>query len=161
MITKRTWIRSGIVEELDKRQQAFLDLVLEKIKYYYRELYGTRDCYKYPLTLTRLSKLCNRSTTTVINAVRLLANSVIEGKTEPEISYDRINSLGNNFHRTYRILLRQNIRKSSYLHKISWIFYRGNDKLTNPHGVTFTLRSGWHFFHANWYLLSYYIGFIF
>jgi hypothetical protein len=94
------------VEELDKRQQTFLDLVLEKIRYYYRELYGTRPCYQYPLTLTRLSKLCNRSTTSVINAVRLLANSAEESEDEPPISYDRISSLRNFSHRVYRIFLK-------------------------------------------------------
>ncbi len=95
------------MEELDKRQQRFLDLVLEKIRYYYRELYGTKDCYKYPLTLTRLSKLCNRNTTAVNNAVRLLANSVSENEEEPPISYDRINSLRNNSHRVYRVFLKK------------------------------------------------------
>ena len=108
MITKRTWIRSGIVEDLDKRQQAFLDLVLEKIKYYYSELYGTKFRYQYPLTLTRLSKLCNRSTTTVTNAVRLLANSAVDDETDPPISYDRIKSERRNYHRPYRIFLRRN-----------------------------------------------------
>jgi len=108
IIEKRIWIRSGIVEELDKRQLKFLDFVLDKIKYYYRELYGTRDCYHHPLTLTRLSKLCNRNTTSVISAVRILANSISYGSgADPPISYDRIKSLRNNSHRAYRIFLRK------------------------------------------------------
>jgi hypothetical protein len=107
IIEKRIWIRSGIVEELDQRQLKFLDFVLDKIKYYYRELYGTRDCYRHPLTLSRLSKLCNRNTTSVISAVRILANSISYGSgAEPPISYDRIKSLRNNTHRVYRIFLK-------------------------------------------------------
>lgn len=106
-IEKRIWIRSGIVEELDQRQLKFLDFVLDKIKYYYRELYGTRDCYRHPLTLTKLSKLCNRNTTSVTSAVRILANSIPYGSgIDPPISYDRIKSLRNNTHRAYRIFLR-------------------------------------------------------
>ena len=108
-IEKRIWIRSGIVEELDQRQLKFLDLILDKIKYYYRELYGTRDCYRHPLTLARLSKLCNRNSTSVINAVRILANSIPYGSnSEPPISYDRTKSEKNNSHRPYRIFLRKN-----------------------------------------------------
>lgn len=107
-ITKRIWIRSGIIEELDKRQQAFLDFVLEKIKYYYSELYGKRDCYKHPLTISRLKKLCNRSNQAVSNAVRMLANTVpSDSDSDPPIHYDRIKSERNNTHRPYRIFLRK------------------------------------------------------
>jgi hypothetical protein len=97
------------VEELDKRQQAFLDLVLEKIKYYYSELHGTRRCYQHPLTVSRLKKLCNRSNHAVSNAVRILANTVPhDSNSEPLIYYDRIKSEKNNTHRPYRIFLREN-----------------------------------------------------
>lgn len=107
MITKRIWIRSGIVEDLDKRQQTFLDFVLEKIKYYYSNLYGTRPCYQHPLTIARLKKLCNRSNQSVSNAVRILANSIPHNSdSEPPIHYDRIKSERNNTHRPYRIFLR-------------------------------------------------------
>ena len=114
IIEKRIWIRSGIVEELDKRQLKFLDFVLDKIKYYYRELYGTRACYHHPLTLSRLSKLCNRNTASVINAVRILANSIPYGSdSEPLIYYDRAQSEKNNSHRPYRIFLRKNSAQDS------------------------------------------------
>ena len=102
------------MEELDKRQLKFLDFVLDKIKYYYRELYGTRDCYHHPLTLSRLSKLCNRNTASVINAVRILANSIPYGSdSEPLIYYDRAQSEKNNSHRPYRIFLIKNSEQDS------------------------------------------------
>jgi len=105
-IEKRIWIRSGIVEELDQRQLDFLDYVLDKIKYYYRELHGTRDCYRHPLTLGRLAKLCNRSSASVLNAVRVLANTAPYGSdADPPINYDRISSTRNKSHRAYRIFL--------------------------------------------------------
>jgi hypothetical protein len=105
-IEKRIWIRSGIVEELDQRQQAFLDFVLEKIRFYYRELHGTRPCYRHPLTLGRLRKLCNRSSSSVMQAVRMLANTISYGTdAEPPISYDRVSSTRNKSHRAYRINL--------------------------------------------------------
>jgi hypothetical protein len=103
------------VEELDQRQLKFLDFVLDNIKYYYRELYGTRDCYRHPLTLSTLSKLCNRNTASVINAVRILANSIpYDFDAEPPISYDRIKSLRNNSHRAYRIFLRKNYEQDCF-----------------------------------------------
>lgn len=42
---RRVWIRSGVVEELDARQQRLLHLVLDRIEFYYRELHRTRPCY--------------------------------------------------------------------------------------------------------------------
>ena len=44
---KRVWIRSGVVEELDQRQARLLELVYEKIVFYYAKLYRTRPCYQY------------------------------------------------------------------------------------------------------------------
>jgi len=56
-IEKRVWIKSGVVEELDLKQQRLIDHVYEKIVLYYRELYRTRPCYQYPLSLSRLMRL--------------------------------------------------------------------------------------------------------
>ena len=107
-IEKRVWIDSGIVEELDQRQIRLLNHVLEKIKYYYRELYGTRPCYKYPLSLYRLRKLCNRSGHAVKTAMKYLANTIPVGsKEESPINYDRVKSQRNKSHRPYRIFLRK------------------------------------------------------
>ena len=104
---KRTWIRSGVREDLDQRQLTLLQLVKEKIDLYYRELYQTRDCYRYPLSLGRLMKLCNRNSYAVISAVRFLANTVSEGAQDrPEVYYYRISAQRNPSHRPYRILLR-------------------------------------------------------
>lgn len=103
---QRTWVRSGISEDFDKRQQRLLDLVHSKIVYYYRELYQTKLCYAYPLSLARLAKLCKRSGASVAMAVRVLANTVTPGVSEPVITYDRQNSLKNKSHRPYRIFLR-------------------------------------------------------
>jgi hypothetical protein len=107
-IQKRVWIRSGIVEELDARQAQLLALVYEKIVFYYRHLYQTRPCYQYPLSLSRLMKLCHRSSQAVTLALRYLANTVLEGaQTEPPIYYDRIASRKNRSHRPYRIFVRK------------------------------------------------------
>jgi hypothetical protein len=107
-IEKRIWIRSGIVEELDQRQLEFLDFVLQQIQHYYRELHGTHDCYRHPLTLARLRKLCNRSGASVLNAVRLLSNSIPSGSdSDPPVHYDRVPSARNSAHRPYRIFLRR------------------------------------------------------
>lgn len=104
---ERVWVRSGIVEELDARQVRLLNLVLEKIELYYRELYQTRPCYQYPLTLSRLMKLCKRSGNAVSLALRLLANTVPVGSNAPPpISYDRTRAQKNKSHRPYRIFLR-------------------------------------------------------
>ncbi len=107
-IEKRVWIKSGIVEELDQRQVRLLRLVHEKIVFYYRELYRTRPCYQYPLTLSRLMELCRRNGQAITNAVRLLANTVPFGSSgEPPIYYDRVQSAKNKSHRPYRIFLRK------------------------------------------------------
>lgn len=101
-------MRSGIVEELDKRQAALLGLVYARVVHYYRDLYRTRPCYQYPLSMSRLTKLCRRSGATVTQAVRLLANTVPYGSNgTPSIVYDRIPSEKNPAHRPYRIWLRK------------------------------------------------------
>jgi len=105
---KRVWIRSGVVEELDVRQIRLIELVLEKIEFYYRELHGTRPCYRYPLSLSRLMKLTNRSGTAVTHALHLLANTILFGThTEPPVFYDRTSAQKNKSHRPYRIYLRR------------------------------------------------------
>ena len=105
---KRMWIQSGIVEELDVRQSQLLELVYEKIVFYYRKLYRTRPRYQYPLSLARLMRLCNRSSHAVTTALRYLANTVPAGSNkEPPIYYDRIPAQKNKSHRPYRIFLRK------------------------------------------------------
>ena len=105
---RRVWVRSGVVEELDAKQSRLIQLVMEKIQLYYRELHGTRPCYRYPLSLSRLMKLCNRSSQSVTLAVRILANTVPQGShTEPPVFYDRIAAQKNKSHRPYRISLRK------------------------------------------------------
>lgn len=105
---KRVWIKSGVVEELDAKQQRLIHLVHEKIVFYYRHLHRTRDCYKYPLSLSRLMKLCNRGGATVSLALRYLANTVPAGSHEqPPIYYDRARAQKNKSHRPYRIFLRK------------------------------------------------------
>ena len=104
---ERIWVRSGVVEEMDIRQERNLSLVLEKIRLYYSELYQTKDCYKYPLSIKTLMKLTNRSGSQVLHAVRILANTVLQGEHLPLITYDRINSEKNATHRPYRIYLRR------------------------------------------------------
>ncbi len=106
---KRLWIRSGIVEELDQRQAKLLALVYQKIVFYYQILYRTRSCYQYPLSLSRLMKLCNRSASTVGLALRFLANTVPLDSKDSEllVYYDRAQSARNKTHRPYRIFLRK------------------------------------------------------
>lgn len=106
---KRVWIKSGVVEELDAKQERLIHLVLEKIQFYYRHLYRTRPCYQYPLSVSRLMKLCNRSGHAVASALRILANTVPLGSSDnqPPIYYDRAHSLKNKSHRPYRIFLRR------------------------------------------------------
>ncbi len=104
---KREWIRSGIIEELDKRQLDLLTLVHAKIKLYYEELYQKKGSCRYELNLSRLMKLCNRDGKSVIAAVRMLANTVPQDSNEkPLIYYDRVHSAKNASHRPYRIFLR-------------------------------------------------------
>jgi hypothetical protein len=106
-IERRVWIRSGIVEELDERQQRLMRLVLEKIKFYYERLYRTRPCFRHPLSLSRLMQLSNRSSAAVMTAIRYLAHTVPFGSdAEPPIYYDRSKSQRNKTHRPYRIFLR-------------------------------------------------------
>lgn len=105
---KRVWIKSGVIEELDAKQERLIHLVLEKILHYYRELYQTRPCYQYPLSLSRLMKLCHRSGTAVVGALRILANTIPAGSlAQPPIYYDRAQSQKNKSHRPYRIFLRR------------------------------------------------------
>ena len=102
------WIKSGIIEELDEKQARLLRLVQEKIQYYYKHLYRTRPCYQYPLSLSRLMKLCNRNSQALTNALRLLANTVPVGsESRPPIFYDRKAAQRNKSHRPYRIFLRR------------------------------------------------------
>lgn len=105
---KRVWIRSGIVEELDQRQERLLAQVYQQIIFYYRQLYQTQPRYQYPLSLSRLMKLCNRSSHTISMALRYLANTVPLGsEAEPPIYYDRRSARRNKSHRPYRIFLRK------------------------------------------------------
>jgi hypothetical protein len=107
-VERRVWIRSGVIDELDQRQAKLLRLVLEKIEHFYRHLYQTRPCYQYPLNLSRLMKLCNRSSSAVSIALRYLANTVPEGSSAaPPIFYDRVQAQKNKSHRPYRIFLRK------------------------------------------------------
>ncbi|MCX6909142.1 MAG: hypothetical protein NTY01_14020 [Verrucomicrobia bacterium] len=97
-----------MIEELDAKQNRLLELVYEKIVFYYRELHGTRPCYRYPLSLSRLMKLCKRSGHAITLAMRYLANTVPEGSGEsPVIFYDRQAAQRNKSHRPYRIFLRK------------------------------------------------------
>ena len=129
---RRRWLGSGIEEDFDVRQQAMLDLVLEKVTDYYGKLAGTRYSHRYPLTLSRLMKLCNRSglrasvdicgnTLTLsrlmklcnrsglrtLMTVRVLSHSIEVGKeASPPLVYERVKSERNASHRPYRIFLR-------------------------------------------------------
>ena len=105
-IQKRVWIRSGIVEELDAKQVRLLNLVHEQIVFYYQYLYQTRPCFQYPLSLSRLMKLCHRGGATVALALRYLANTIRAGSHDmPPVYYDRVSALKNKSHRPYRIFL--------------------------------------------------------
>jgi len=104
---QRKWIGTDSLESIDVRQQRLLNLVLQKVRYYYAELHQTRDCYKYPLSLSRLMKLCNRSGTRTLMAVRILSHSYdVELEREPPLYYERVSSSKNPMHRPYRIFLR-------------------------------------------------------
>ena len=103
----RTWIRSGVSEEIDARQERLNELVLSKIRHYYQHLYLTKECYRYPLSLSRLMQLTKRNSYAVMSAVRFLSNSIpSQSNTSPPISYDRIPSDRNRTHRPYRIFLK-------------------------------------------------------
>jgi len=107
---RRIWIRSGVVEDLDAKQERLLELVLAKIQLYYRDLFGTRRVYKYPLSLSRLMRLCNRNSYAVTLALKYLANTVPLGSNaEPPIYYDRKSAQRNKSHRPYRIFLRKEV----------------------------------------------------
>jgi len=107
-LEKRVWINSGVVEELDAKQQRLILLVHEKIVFYYRRLYRTRPCHQYPLSLSRLMKLCNRGSHAVSSALCLLANTIPVGsQTQPPVCYDRRQSQKNKSHRPYCIFLRR------------------------------------------------------
>jgi hypothetical protein len=113
---KRVWIKSGIVEELDARQLALIHLVHEKITLYYRQLFRTQPRYRYPLSLSRLMKLCNRSSAAVTLALRYLANTIPAGSDElPPVYYDRIKSEKNKSHRPYRIFLRKQLPRGGQI----------------------------------------------
>ena len=106
---QRKWLGTGMVESFDVRQQRLLDLVLETVCFYYAELFETRDCYRHPLTLSRLMKLCNRSGLRTLMAVRILSHSVdIEAESQPPLVYERDPSQNNAMRRPYRIYLRNN-----------------------------------------------------
>lgn len=105
-MNQRRWVSSGIREELDARQQRLLDRVLDRVKFYYRELHGTASRYQHPLSLSLLMRLTNRNSYAVLGAVRILSNSISYEESEPPIYYDRIASEKNASHRPYRILLR-------------------------------------------------------
>jgi len=107
-IEKRIWIKSGVVEELDIKQQRLVQLVHEKIVFYYRELYRTRPCYQYPLSLSRLMRLTKRSGHAVTMALRYLANTIPAGTDDiPPVFYERQSATKNKSHRPYRIFLRR------------------------------------------------------
>jgi hypothetical protein len=107
-VEKRVWIRSGVVEELGEKQSRLITLVHEKIVFFYRHLHRTRPCYRYPLSLSQLMKLCNRSGHAVTQALRILANTVpIGSHAQPPIHYDRVSATRNKSHRPYRIFLRR------------------------------------------------------
>ena len=106
-MNQRRWLGTGLIEAFDARQQALLDHVLGAVRHYYAELHETRDCYRYPLGLARLSRLCQRSGLRILMAVRVLAHSVdIESEQHPPLIYDRVASERRAMHRPYRIFLR-------------------------------------------------------
>lgn len=108
---QRRWIRSGIIEPIDAKQARLMKLVYDKIVFYYRELHQTRPCYQYPLSLSRLMKLCKRSGSTIVRALHFLAHTVSADckDAEPLITYDRVSSERNASHRPYRIFLRHRL----------------------------------------------------
>jgi len=106
---KRRWLGTGLIESFDVRQQSLLGLVYREVQRYYAELYGTRDCYRYPLSLSGLMKQCKRSGLSTLMAVRVLTHSVdVEAEKEPPLIYERDQSQKNATRRPYRIFLRAN-----------------------------------------------------
>ena len=94
----RRWIESGIVEELDSRQESFLKIVEEGIREYYRK-------EERPLNLSLLARICRCNHGQALSAVRLLANTIGENEEEPPIYYTRTRTrIG--FKKPYRIILR-------------------------------------------------------
>lgn len=112
-MNRRRWLGTGLVEEFDLRQQALLNHVLTTVKHYYRNLHETRYCYRYPLGLAQLAKLCKRSGSRTLMAVRILTHSQdVDHEKQPPLTYDRIASERRAMHRPYRIFLR-----SSHTHR--------------------------------------------
>lgn len=110
-MNRRKWLGTGTIESFDARQQRLLDHILGKVRHYYAELHETRDCYKHPLTLSRLMKLCNRSGLRTLMAVRILSYSIdMESEIEPPLIYEREPSKKNAVRRPYRIYLRSTPR---------------------------------------------------
>ncbi|WP_309399973.1 hypothetical protein [Cerasicoccus maritimus] len=109
---KRQWVGSEITEDFDLRQQRLLDLVLAKVRHYYVELYQMRERDRYPLSLSRLMKLCHRSGSATLMAVRVLSLSYdVESESTPALYYDRAPSKKNPMKRPYRIFLRHRQRQ--------------------------------------------------
>ncbi|MBT62895.1 MAG: hypothetical protein CML13_06750 [Puniceicoccaceae bacterium] len=103
----RHWVGSEMTETIDARQQQMLNLVLAKVRLYYDELYQTKASCQYPLSLSRLMRLCNRNGTRTLMAVRILSLSYDpETEQEPPLYYDRAQSPKNPMRRAYRIYLR-------------------------------------------------------
>lgn len=84
----RKWVGGG-EEILNKRQAQFLDFVHQNIVYYYKHLYLMAPKYRYPLSLSRLCKLCNASHQSVKMAVILLAHTSYK-KKGAEIVYQKM-----------------------------------------------------------------------
>ena len=106
---RRKWVDSGIVEELDHRQIRFLQKVEDAIRYYYTHLYGRSSKHKYPLSLAKLMRMCNRSSYAITLALRYLANTIPENSNdEPTVYYCRIPSTRRPYKRVYRIFYRKN-----------------------------------------------------
>jgi hypothetical protein len=101
-VKTRTWVRSGISEDLDQRQQRLLDLVLDAIRRYYSQV----PAPTHALSLSRLMRLCNRNSLAVTLAVKILSHTVEEGQRVPLVWYERVPSVRHPAKRYYRITLR-------------------------------------------------------
>ena len=102
---QRSFVRSGVVEQFDRRQCQHLDRVLDAVRHYYRDLHRTEPRFDHPLSLSILTQLTHRSGSAVLNAVRILANSVGPGEAHPPLFYDRV-ATRKGVRRPYRIFLR-------------------------------------------------------